>query len=225
MKQPPTTGKCQLCNGTFTKQAMTRHLTACLDKRALPAGGKKTNIFVLQVQGKYNPGYWLYLEAPAFALLGDIDAFLRHIWLECCGHLSAFDLGRAKQKARLPFDSFEEKEDDTMSLQLDEALEPKMAFDYDYDFGSTTKLQLKVVGIREGVWQGEKHVRLLARNDAPQFVCQECGKPATQVNPEENYGGDGWYCDECAQKLSEEDEYHLLPVVNSPRVGVCAYTG
>jgi len=27
------------------------------------------------------------------AALSDLDSFLRDIWLECCGHLSAFEIG------------------------------------------------------------------------------------------------------------------------------------
>lgn len=40
--------------------------------------------------------YWLYLEMPARATLTDLDGFLRDIWLECCGHLSAFDIGTVR---------------------------------------------------------------------------------------------------------------------------------
>jgi len=34
--------------------------------------------------------YWLDIEATADAALSKLDAFLRRIWLECCGHLSMF---------------------------------------------------------------------------------------------------------------------------------------
>jgi len=33
---------------------------------------------------------------PARATLTDLDGFLRDIWLECCGHLSAFDIGTVR---------------------------------------------------------------------------------------------------------------------------------
>jgi len=42
------------------------------------------------VEGSYLPYYWMHLELPANATLEDLDSFLRDIWLECCGHLSAF---------------------------------------------------------------------------------------------------------------------------------------
>lgn len=38
------------------------------------------------------------------------------------------------------------------------------------------------------------------------------------------YEGKGWVCDECAPEHECEEEM-FLPVVNSPRVGMCAYYG
>jgi hypothetical protein len=114
-------------------------------------------------------------------------------------------------------------EDCSMYQPLDRLLEVGKKFTYEYDFGSTTYLNLKVMGQREGMIQGKKdRVRVLARNLPPEIKCVVCGKPATQVIPE-SYIQENAYCDKCAKK-SEEYEY-MLPVVNSPRVGVCGYTG
>ena len=33
---------------------------------------------------------------PADATLADLDRFLRDIWLECCGHMSQFTIGKAR---------------------------------------------------------------------------------------------------------------------------------
>lgn len=55
-------------------------------------GGKKCGYFELAVCPKYNRDYWLYVEIKETAALKDIDQFLRDIWVECCGHLSAFDI-------------------------------------------------------------------------------------------------------------------------------------
>lgn len=35
----------------------------------------------------------MQVAVPMTAPLRKLDHFLRHIWLECCGHLSAFDIG------------------------------------------------------------------------------------------------------------------------------------
>jgi hypothetical protein len=62
----------------------------------------------------------------------------------------------------------------------------------------------------------------LARNVAPVILCDKCGKPATQVATE--YYSDNYaFCDKCAR--SSGDSEMMLPVVNSPRMGVCGYTG
>ena len=49
-----------------------------------------------------------------------------------------------------------------------------------------------------------------------------CGKPATSVCTVCVYEEGGWLCAECA-KAHECGEEMLFPVVNSPRVGMCAY--
>src|SRR5471032_2915093 len=68
--------------------------------------------------------------------------------------------------------------------------------------------------------KGRGPVELLARNDAPQIVCDECGSLATaQICSECDSRGEGWLCEACAAK-HECGEEMLLPVVNSPRAGV-----
>ena len=63
----------------------------------------------------------------------------------------------------------------------------------------------------------------LARNLPPKILCA-CGELATQVCGQCNYDATSWLCKKCAAK-HECGEEMFLPVVNSPRVGVCAYTG
>jgi hypothetical protein len=80
-------------------------------------------------------------------------------------------------------------------------------------------------GEAEGDESGEISVLVIARNEPPALTCRVCGKPATHVLPEEEFGNleEAGLCDNCAKKHESADE--LLPVVNSPRVGVCGYTG
>ena len=67
--------------------------------------------------------------------------------------------------------------------------------------------------------------QLLARNEAPQVSYQRCSiHPATQICTECAWNGEGWLCEACAVAHECGDEM-CLPVVNSPRVGVCGYTG
>lgn len=151
---------------------------------------------------------------------------MRKVWLECCGHLSAFDINRRRYTVDYPLDDdlgWQSPDERTMNVKVGEALASGMKFTHEYDFGSTTELTLKVTGEREGCI-GPAPLRLLARNDAPSWSCRVCGEPATQLHTEEMYDEENpFYCDLHAE--AREDEWAFLPVVNSPRMGVCGYTG
>ena len=64
----------------------------------------------------------------------------------------------------------------------------------------------------------------MARNESPVIACKVCGKPATKVAPGYFYAA-GAYCDACAKEDDEYEVEEMLPLVNSPRAGVCGYTG
>lgn len=214
-------GKCHLCGGTFEKSAMTKHLKSCGQKEGSTAasGGRKADVFHLLVEGRYSPEYWMHIELPANARLKALDGFLRDIWLECCGHMSMFTI----QDKRYSDVQMEEFDDESMEARLSEVLSPGMKFSHEYDFGSTTYLALKVVSQEQKQFKG-RSVNVLARNEPPEIPCVSCGKPATQVCAECIYSDAGWLCEACAAG-HECGEEMLLPVVNSPRVGVCGYTG
>ena len=223
--RPKPTGKCHLCGDTFSKGTMARHVQACRKTHGLPApksGVRKTRkaqVFHLVVEGQHAPMYWMHLEVPTDATLADLDQFLRDIWLECCGHLSAFTIGSRQYVSQ----AAREMNARTMNFSLGKALGPGAEFFHEYDFGSTTYLKLKVVAEREAEVRGEK-VQVLARNDPPEYLCASCGKPAKHVCAECVWDGKGLLCDKCAGKHKCGEEM-LLPLVNSPRAGVCGYTG
>lgn len=220
-------GKCFLCGETFAKNAIGRHLQKCIPAQEA-AKGKPVRLFHLQVEGYYSPQYWMYLEIPATATLADLDDFLRAIWLECCGHLSAFTIGNARYELDTGMVDAMWKDifgpsapARTMNVRLENALSVGQTFIHEYDFGTPTTLKLKVVGEREGP-RPRGGVRVLARNYAPVFACVECGQPARWVDV---FSGEyETYCDEHAQE-HEDWEDGFLPLVNSPRAGVCGYTG
>jgi hypothetical protein len=235
MKRWISQGKCNLCGETISKTNMTRHIATCRKSHALKkreGRGKlrKADLFHLVVEGTHRPEYWLHLEVPADATLQDLDQFLRDIWLECCGHLSAFTIGGTQYEfntggvdAMWPMLFGRGSPPKSMRAPLGSVLRRSLKFHHEYDFGTTTTLTLKVVSEYEGQAKG-KSVQVLARNAAPPIVCEQCAKPATLVCAQCIYDGEGWVCDECApdHKCGEE---MLLPVVNSPRVGMCGYTG
>ena len=226
MKRSASSGQCGLCGGTFSKASMTRHLTACLDKTAAAQAGsvvKPLKVFHILVEGRYQPEYWMHLEVPVAAKLQTLDQFLRGIWLECCGHMSAFTIAKVTYSSSpSPESIFGGAREQSMAKKLYTVLTPGMPFDHEYDFGSTTNLKLKVAGERTTKNSGE--ITILARNNPPLIKCEKCGKPATQVCSGCSFNEDAWFCDACAPD-HECGEEMMLPVTNSPRVGICGYTG
>lgn len=180
--------------------------------------GRTRTIFHLKVEAQYNPKYWLHIEIPAKATLKDLDRFLRDIWLECCGHLSSFDIMGTTFISEVM-----EPGDRSLNATLEKVIAPSMAFEYIYDFGTSTELLLTVMSARVGNMKG-KDAKIMARNDPPEILCEICGKPATVVCSQCVYEGSGWLCEQCGKK-HECGEDMFLPVVNSPRVGMCDYTG
>jgi len=223
MSKQESMGKCTLCGEIVGKASMPRHLSTCRQPKSSGrsrASEKQPSAssFHLAIEGHDAKEYWMHVAIPETAPLSALDKFLRRTWLECCGHMSAFDID-GKRYAAAPMDG-----ERTMRARLDQVLEVGMKFFYEYDYGSTTALALKVISLRA---QGSTKaaVQLLARNEAPRIFCRRCGiQPATQICTECAWNDKGWLCDGCVA-VHECDEGLLLPVVNSPRVGVCGYTG
>jgi len=229
MARQTSKGICTFCRGEFSKSAMTRHLETC-EQRAntdSKAGSRRKaqqiRTFHLVVEGRDLPMYWMHLEVTANTTLATLDRFLRDTWLECCGHLSAFEIGGVRYAVDAGMDDGWGMDEKSMRARLDKVFSPGQSCSYEYDYGTTTELKLRVIAEREVEAKG-KAIQVLARNTAPVILCEECGKPATNVCSQCVFDGKGWLCDDCAEK-HECGEEMLLPVVNSPRVGMCAYTG
>ncbi len=148
----------------------------------------------------------------------------------CKGEFSKAAMSRhleacTQRTAAVSYASYPDPEfgDKSMRVQVGTIASPGQQWSHEYDFGTTTELRLKVVAERVGEAQG-KSIQVLARNEAPLISCEVCGKPATEVCAQCIYEGRGWLCDACSEE-HECGEEMLLPVVNSPRVGMCGYTG
>lgn len=226
-------GKCFFCGQPIAKNVISRHLKSCPARQeeiAREAGRKEkpVRLFHLQVEGLYYPEYWMHLEMPASSTLRTLDNFLRAIWVECCGHLSAFTIRNIAYELNTGMVDAMWKEilgfsrpTRSMGVKLGDVLRVGERFFYEYDYGTTTSLKLKVVAEREGL-RPPRDVRILARNYAPNYVCVECRQPATQIYTYEM----PWhtYCDKHARSHEEWPD-GFMPIVNSPRAGECGYTG
>jgi len=147
-------------------------------------------------------------------------------WLECCGHLSVFEIAGVRYAVDAGMDDdwgMGDRNERSMRVRLEKVLSPGQAGTYEYDYGTTTELRLRVISEDEAETKG-KAIQVLARNTPPMILCEICGKVATNVCSQCIFEEKGWLCDDCARD-HECGEEMLLPVVNSPRVGMCAYAG
>ena len=96
-----------------------------------------------------------------------------------------------------------------------------------YDFGTSSETVIKVVSVRRGKPLTPHPICLMARNDPPVWTCTECDQPATWLCMECVYEDDkeGTLCDRHAEDHAHEDYGGPVPLVNSPRIGMCGYYG
>lgn len=236
-----TRGLCKYCGKEYTKGGMLKHLHACKErKKALEAesGKSRCGYYELVICGKYNKKYWLIIEIKETATLRVLDQFIRDIWVECCGHLSAFNINGVNYDAHPVETDFWGTPARSMNYKLKDVISEGMTFEYEYDFGSTTSLSIEVREHRMGI-RTKENVTILSRNNPPEILCSICkNNPAKWVNPEGWYEGVPFWCEECLEEEREDDmaeddydeedyyyEDNLLPVCNSPRMGVCGYGG
>ena len=219
-RKKQTRGKCVFCNREMTKSGLTKHLKTCPQRKAAidiadKKPGKAETLYHLQVQDAWGGDYWLHLEMKGSATLQHLDRYLRAIWLECCGHLSMFSIGGWSG------------DEIAKSRRIEQVFEPGLELTHIYDFGSSSYTLIKALDARKGMPLTRHAIFLMARNDPPEIVCTQCGEPAS------------WLCMECIIELNEEgtlcdvhakDHPHTaygkpMLMVNSPRMGMCGYTG
>ena len=201
--------KCLICHRVFSTNKFLRHLGSCIPKH-MDAGEA---VHVLTRVRSDDFGHFAYFLSPGSMTLDDLDDVLRSFWLNCCNkHLSAFFI----KKEELPID-----------LELRE-FQPKSTLDYMYDFAHTTYLRVEILKFFTLQPGSDDLFWLLGRNEPFEYTCDICNKgKAVQLIPERL--GQGFFCQTCfAQSVYSDDEYeeeYCLPVVNSPRMGVCDYMG
>lgn len=213
-------GSCAYCHLTMTNSGMGKHLQTCdqrrivIEKASLKSKQPGT-FYHLSVQDAYQGDFWLHLEMSGQAKLAELDNYLRAIWLECCGHMSEFLLGNRSG------------DEIAMNQSVDRIFAPGRELYHIYDFGTSSETKIKVISARAGQATTRHPIVLMARNDPPELRCCECEKPAQQVCLECLMENDDFatFCKKHAQQHEEEHEEGLVALVNSPRLGMCGYTG
>ena len=220
-------GKCFFCNAEFKKAGITKHLNTHIAKESKDR--KIGASFHIKIEDDPRMGglFFLNLWVDGETTMMDIDNFLRAIWLECCGHMSAFTNPKeSKRYSMFDMDEMESDRDEMMSSSTTDIFAKGLKLKYQYDFGSTTELCLTVVdeysaAVPEGII-------LLSRNEPLEIICEICHSEPAAVICSVCYDPNA-FCKKCAKKHAKtcEDfaDYSAMPVVNSPRMGVCAYDG
>ena len=213
-------GTCGFCGQEFAKSSVSRHLATCSARQEAVAKAesskrKSETLYHLRVQAAGQPPFWLDLEMRGTAKLKDLDNYLRAIWLECCGHLSQFSYGGWGGR------------EIAMSRSIAEAFRSGQELTHIYDFGTESVSLIKPTGQRDGKPLTTRPVVLLARNVTPVYECQECQQPAAWLCMECVIEDDalGTLCDQHAKNHPHEDYGEPMPLVNSPRLGLCGYDG
>jgi hypothetical protein len=216
-----TKGCCKYCGRALTRSGMARHLATCDQRRRsiAEADAAPTEGMVLhhvQVRDAWSGWYWLQLEVAAATTMQVLDRYLRSVWLECCGHSSQWSNGDAWRGVRIP-----------MSKRIGSVLQEGVELVHVYDFGTTTETRLTLVQKRTGRSITKRPIELMARNEAPVIDCVACDRPAEWlcmqcVHEDDNSGG---LCAVHVEQHPHVDYGEPMPVVNSPLVGMCGYTG
>lgn len=206
-----------ICGEIVAKNIITRHLT--LHRKENIATNTSSKYFHVLMEGRYDPEYWLHVGLPTKAPLENLDYLLRDTWLECCGHLSAFTIN-GEQYTSNPDSEYEDR---SMDVSFEKVLSPGMRFIHEYDFGTTTELLGKIVG--EYHEKAKKPIIILARNEPPDLRCMTCTEKAERICSECTWNNKtGLLCKTHVSK-HDHDKEMSLNVVNSPRIGMCAYSG
>lgn len=214
-----TKGKCVKCDEVCRSIQAKNHLLECINQ-SLDPNQSIVEGYLVKVAWTEQPDlYWMFIVLSKNISLGQLDQFLRNMWLECCGHLSQFTIGNRHYMSH----NESGKSSQSMKNKVEKFFLPGLTFDYIYDMGSTTELELEVIDAIST--NSQETISLVMQNEAPVFPCQSCKKTAEIIC---SLCGET-ICAKCSKEHScaveEEDNYMLMPLVNSPRAGVCGYEG
>ena len=238
-----TKAQCRACqkrvasSGSKKHVLQCKHITSFLQSKV----GEQVPGYLMKVCAQYQPDtYWMYITAPADMNLEQLDRFLRKLWLECCNHLSEFQFPstRATIEQRImnrmmgienADDDLEDTFEEEMSDKFDVGSKKKLrligdvaklddTFNYIYDFGSST--YLKFTPISKVHCPANKFI-IVMRNDSPDDPCGLCDSPAVGVCTYCDHA----LCEQCKTSNHFCKDAHILPILNSPRAGVCGYDG
>lgn len=219
-------GKCYYCKQEFSKSGILKHLKSCKAVKEFTVYSsddtKVTDNFILSISPKYNPSeYWLYVLIDKNTTLRELDQFLRDVWVECCDHLSSFKINGQEYESQVESTFGWGIPSKDMNVKIKDVMELNDKAEYMYDYGSTTYLEIKVVG---ELFSGrrQKNIEIMARNNVPVIKCSQCGEKAEYFD----FENEEYLCGRCLEEQDGEGDLIVeFAGENSPRAGVCGYHG
>ena len=209
-------GTCKVCQRSISSSRMGAHM-----QTHIPKDGRRTQ-YVIRIDDEGL--FWMYLQVSGRHTLKKIDEFLRDEWLECCGHMSRFEIDDIPYESHPPVGWTRSK---SMNHKVLSVLKEKMTVSYEYDFGTTTALRLTVLAGPVPPVVPPRGIKPLAVHDKIRYLCDVCGKDATKVCTYCTIYTDGSIlCKDCIPKhqcVMDEGEDCLMDLVQSPRVGMCGF--
>jgi hypothetical protein len=203
-------GECLYCKEEFSQKEIGKHLAKHLNEQEKKDANRNTQTFChIEVE---SGEMFLHLLVKGDVTMKKIDNFLKDIWLDCCGHLSNF--GHKNFKV-------------SMSHKVEDVFETRIKIYHDYDYGDTTTVFLK--GLKNYQLNSKEAILLLSRNEPLKIMCSTCKKePAINICVSCWFDQEAYFCERCSEKHEEKcdafADYSCMPVVNSPRMGICGYT-
>lgn len=221
-------GICAICKEAVAAKKMRAHVLGHLE------GGGGRGAGLVRVTNRGPIVYWMYVRVGRKAGLNDLDTLIRNTWVECCQHMSSFTSESVSYDSSGPDDGYGNLESRLMKTNAIRVLSREGPLGYEYDFGTPTSLHVKMVCRCPGGGLDEDGVEVVARNADIPHDCGACGAKGEAAEVCRTclwMDRECLLCKKCAEKhehgKGEEpvDEGTFLPVVNSPRMGMCGYTG
>ena len=200
-------GRCHLCGNAVRAEDVSTHALSCVtvavqwgfvnnDLNSSHAGNGTILIWVRGDELRQ----WMMLAVRPTTSLRQLDQFLRNLWLECCGHMSHFQIGATRYNASIPGPGdtrlveadLAEPGERHMLYTVEEAIREGELFRHEYDYGDTTYLDLECVAVLPAPYQflpelidppepsdghTDDFITIVARN-LPLERCFTCEEPA-----------------------------------------------
>ena len=196
-------GRCHVCGGDIRADDAATHAQACLmnhvtGRYRVPDCDERyarSQPILIQVRSE-ELRHWMVLVVQPTTSLRQLDQFLRRQWLECCGHMSYFEIGDVRYSACVPgpgdkllFDAdLADDDEQHMVHTVEETVAPRQHFHHEFDYGDTTCLNLERLGAIPVPYQylpefintsaasegyGDDFITVIARNLRPErcFTC------------------------------------------------------